>query len=455
MSINASMQAAVSGLSANATALSAISNNIANVNTTAYKRVRTDFAAIVTSATQQRAYAAGGVTAATRHAISNVSGLQRTNSDLDLGIDGQGFFVTTQSPTATANDLHLFTRDGSFTTDEKGYLKNASGLYLQGWPVNELGAVNTSSSDFNQLGAIKISDIGGTAEATTRATISANLNANQAISASAAAYVLDPTAEPMSVYDSSNPSAGGTKPDYEITIPVADSLGGQRNLTMSLIKTGANTWAYEIWSPDVVGTGTPDNHQVASGNLVFNSDATLDTAASDVPNFTIGASGGGGVRWKDELGVGAQTIGVDLGSGTQPFTQYNSSSISSVTSNGTAFGILDQITISETGMVTAIFTNGSTRDIAQIALATFVNADGLVPVSGNAYRVSTTSGPYVLKVPGDSGSGLLDVATLEASSVDLSQEFTGLITTQRAYSASSKIITTADEMLQELLNIKR
>ncbi|MFT4090781.1 MAG: flagellar hook protein FlgE [Asticcacaulis sp.] len=459
MSLNASMQAGVSGLAANATALSAISNNIANVNTTAYKRVRTDFAAIVTSATQQGNYSAGGVNATTRHAISNISGLQRTNNSLDLGIDGQGFFVTTQRANATANDLHLFTRDGSFTTDENGYLQNAAGLYLQGWPVNELGVVNTSSSDFNQLSAIKISDIGGTAEASTWAQVTANLNAAQAISAGAANYDLatEPTSA-MSLYNINDPTSGGTKPDVELTIPIADSLGGERNLTMSLVKTGANTWAYEIWSPDIVNTAvTPNNFQVASGELVFNEDATLNIANSDIPSFTIGASTATtGAHWKSDIGADEQTINVDLPTGTSGFTQYNASSVTNkVTTNGTAFGILDEITISETGMVTAIFTNGSTRDIAQVAVATFVNADGLVPVSGNAYRVSTTSGPYVLKVPGDSGSGLLSVATLEASAVDLSQEFTGLITTQRAYSASSKIITTADEMLQELLNIKR
>ncbi|MEM9964832.1 MAG: flagellar hook protein FlgE [Asticcacaulis sp.] len=491
MSLNASMQAGVSGLAANATALSAISNNIANVNTTAYKRVRTDFSAIVTSATQQRSYNAGGVNAATRHVISNISGLSRTNSDLDLGIDGQGFFVTTQSPGATANDLHLFTRDGSFTTDENGFLKNAAGLYLQGWPVNELGAVNTSSSDFNQLAPIKISDIGGTAEASSAARLSANLNAAQAVSTGGAAYAAAVTATPptaplpMSKYNINTPNTlATTKPDVEITIPVADSLGGERNLTMSLVKIGANQWAYEIWSPDIVnGSGTPagaawgsdttsGNGQVASGILMFDENtAKLDPANSTMvvggttytgatfgnAELDIGAwDATTGVRWGSDTGVAGQDIHIDFNSLGTGFTQYNASSVThKVTSNGTAFGILDEITISETGMVTAIFTNGSTRDIAQVALATFVNADGLVPVSGNAYRVSTTSGPYVLKVPGDSGSGLLSVATLEASAVDLSQEFTGLITTQRAYSASSKIITTADEMLQELLNIKR
>ncbi len=148
---------------------------------------------------------------------------------------------------------------------------------------------------------------------------------------------------------------------------------------------------------------------------------------------------------------------LSLGGGSASgLTQFDSDSVTqSVTSNGTAFGNLSKISIDKYGMVTASFDNGVTRNIAQVAVATFINANGLVPVSGNAYTVSTDSGTFSLKVPGVGGSGLLSPSTLEASSVDLSQEFTGLITTQRAYSAASKIITTADQMLQELLSIKQ
>ena len=137
-------------------------------------------------------------------------------------------------------------------------------------------------------------------------------------------------------------------------------------------------------------------------------------------------------------------------------TQYDDDSVTqSVTSNGTAFGNLSKIQVGEDGMVTAIFDNGVTRNIAQVAVASFINPDGLSPVSGNAYTVSRDSGTYSLKTPGLGGTGLLSPASLESSTVDLSQEFTSLITTQRAYSASSRIITTADQMLQELLSIKQ
>jgi flagellar hook protein FlgE len=127
----------------------------------------------------------------------------------------------------------------------------------------------------------------------------------------------------------------------------------------------------------------------------------------------------------------------------------------SIATNGTAFGNLTNVDIDEDGNVVANFDNGVSRRIAQVALATFPNPDGLKPLSGDAYRVSINSGTYNLKAPGTGGAGSLSPSTLEASTVDMSSEFANLIVTQRAYSASSKIITTADQMLQELLDIKR
>jgi flagellar hook protein FlgE len=137
-------------------------------------------------------------------------------------------------------------------------------------------------------------------------------------------------------------------------------------------------------------------------------------------------------------------------------TQYSSQSVTqSISTNGTNFGNLTNIDIDEAGNVVANFDNGVSRQIAQVAVATFPNPGGLRPISGNGYRVALESGAYNLKAPGTGGAGLLSPSTLESSTVDLSAEFTGLITTQRAYSASSKIITTADQMLEELINIKR
>lgn len=474
MSINSAMQTGVTGLAANSSALTAISNNIANVNTTAYKRTSVNFQSIVTGSTTNTHFNSGGVNATFRNNISGPGELAATNSSLDLGIDGQGFFVVSGSADedSVRRDI-LFTRDGSFSADKTGNLKNAAGFYLQGWPVNADGSVSTDSSDLTKLSPINISNIGGTAEATTQVAINANLQSSQPVSTAtqivppAVAPVYNAVTNSMSMYDPNDSTSSGVKPDFEISIPVSDSKGGQQSLTMSLIKTGANTWAYEIWSPNI--TNTAGQGQVARGTLAFTTSGEFDASASTSYNWgtaaygafnsdlTIGASAATtGAHWNASLGVAGQTVSTALAGSNTGLTQYDDDSVTqSVTSNGTAFGNLSKIQVGEDGMVTAIFDNGVTRNIAQVAIASFLNPDGLNPVSGNAYTVSRDSGTYSLKTPGLGGTGLLSPASLEASTVDLSQEFTNLITTQRAYSASSKIITTADEMLQELLSIKR
>ena len=207
---------------------------------------------------------------------------------------------------------------------------------------------------------------------------------------------------------------------------------------------------------------TSANGLVASGTVTFTSSGQLasSTLFSDPTNPTLdfGASGstGGGLAWASDLGISAQSIKLDLSQAPGGLTQYASKSVvQSVSTNGTMFGNLSGISIDDSGFVTAAYDNGVTRQIAQVALATFPNADGLKSMSGDSYGVTLDSGTYNLKAPGAGGSGTLTSSALEASTVDLSSEFTGLITTQRAYSASSKIITTADEMLQELIDVKR
>jgi flagellar hook protein FlgE len=264
-------------------------------------------------------------------------------------------------------------------------------------------------------------------------------------------YALDPTK--------------GVKPDFEIQVPVSDSKGGQRTVTLSLIKgPGPNEWYAELRAKP----GDLDNNangQISSGKITFTTDGKLNSVGNLFGGVTptainIGASDplatGTAPRWADGLGIDSQDIQIDLASAAGGLTQFNSQSVvQSVNTNGTAFGNLTNIEVDDEGYVSAIFDNGVTRRIAQVAIATFSNPNGLKGVNGNAYRVTNESGTYSLKTPGQGGAGVIAPSTLEASTVDLSTEFTGLITTQRAYSASSKIITTADQMLEELLSIKR
>ena len=491
MSINSAMLAGVSGLTANASALASISQNIANVNTVGYKRTQTDFSTVVNNQTNGVSYSAGGVLATTRNFVSQAGQLQRTSSTTDLGISGQGFFVTTeQAEGLDSSDSRLFTRAGAFRVDEFGYLKNTAGLYLQGWPVNATGEIVTDPSDLTRLKSINVGSVGGTAEASTRIQINANLKSSQILSpaaAAAAAYAIDPASldavgrydpatNSMATYDAA--AGTGVKPDFEVTIPVSDSKGGQRTLAISFLKSDtANQWYAEVRAipaSDVVSGAGLSNGQLKTGIVAFTQDGKLDVAAmqalgaaalfSDPTNATIdfgasnaGAPGAGMANWSADLGISAQTLQIDIGgAGIGGLTQADSAStINSVVSNGTAFGSLSSIEIDKQGFVTAIFDNGVTRKIAQVALATFPSPDSLTSINGNAYQVSQGSGTFNLKAAGSGGAGLIGASQLEASTVDLSAEFTGLITTQRAYSASSKIITTADEMLAELINIKR
>ncbi|WP_426041294.1 flagellar hook-basal body complex protein [Brevundimonas sp. TWP2-3-4b1] len=479
MSINSALLAGVSGLTANSAALAAISQNIANVNTVGYKRTTVDFSTVVNAQNQGAGYSAGGILGTTRNYISQAGQLQRTTSSTDLGIAGQGFFVATEKAEGLdAGDARLFTRAGAFRVDEFGYLKNTAGLYLQGWPVDSEGGIVRDPSDLNKLKSINVGSVGGTAEATTRAQLNANLQSSQAVSPDIATYSL--ATNSMSMYDAE--AGTGFKPDFQITIPASDSKGGQRSIAYSFIKTAnPNEWRAEVHvipASDIENGSTPSNGILKSGLVLFTQDGRLDVdgmkaaeiatpgtmlfADPSVASITLGASDPATVgtavapQWRDSLGIDNQTITFDLSASAGGLTQYDSDSIvQAVTTNGTAFGNLSNIEIDDEGYITAIFDNGVTRRVAQVALATFTSADSLAVANANAYRVSQGSGTYNLKAPGTGGAGLIGASQLEASTVDLSLEFTGLITTQRAYSASSKIITTADEMLAELISIKR
>ena len=207
--------------------------------------------------------------------------------------------------------------------------------------------------------------------------------------------------------------------------------------------------------------------QIASGTIAFNSDGSIDMSKTTLfgtppdPTLSIGASSaaaptGTQVNWASSLGVSAQQISIGIGgtTGSGTITQAVSPSVvSSINTNGTPFGSLSSVAIGQNGMVTATFNNGTSRQIAQVALATFPNVDGLTAVNGDAYTASQQAGEYSLKVAGTGGSGTLSSSTLEGSTVDLSSEFTNLIVAQQAYDASSKVITTADEMTQSLLQV--
>ncbi|MEI7932386.1 MAG: flagellar hook-basal body complex protein, partial [Alphaproteobacteria bacterium] len=210
--------------------------------------------------------------------------------------------------------------------------------------------------------------------------------------------------------------------------------------------------------------------QIAAGKVTFTQDGQLDTdplkttlwADPTSPVISLGASdaaapGAGAANWASGLGINGQTLAFQMGSTSDGgLTQLaKASTVTTISTNGAGVGQIVGVEVSEDGFIAATFDNGEVRKLAKIPIATFQNPDGLHSLSGNAYGASIQAGSFSLKSPGEGGAGEISGSALEASTVDLSAEFSGLITTQRAYSASSKIILTADQMMQELLDIKR
>jgi len=483
MSINSALAAGASGLLANASALAGISDNIANVNTVGYKRVDTQFLPNykTDSGRGEARYASGGVASNSRLDITSEGLLNPSSSSTDLAVSGNGFFVVRPNPTnVTGADPVFFTRSGGFDLDEAGFLRNDAGQYLYGWRVASDGTVTQNPSNIDVLEAVNLNNIGGAAEETTSVRINANLQASQAISAAGAAggpYDATASATNMASYD---PVAGtGVAPDFQRTLQIYDTQGGVRSVTLSLLKaeidpaavppiTSANTWFAELHvspaSDVTTGAGLIDG-QIATGRLVFDTNGNIDAAATTFPNTlsflgsdNTAALGATDVQWAAATGVGAQTVALDLGSAGTPggITQFDSPSVlNSTVVNGAVFGAFAGVEVSEDGFVSARFTNGVVRQIYQIPVASVVNPNGMASAGGGSFFVTPDSGAFTLNAPGTGNSGTIASRSLENSNVDIATEFSNLIITQRAYSASSRIITTADEMLTEAIGLKR
>jgi len=456
MSLFASLASGVSGLGAFSSALGMISDNIANLNTIGYKETRAKFSTLVTESSSTSSYSPGGVQALPQSLISRQGLLQSSTSATDLSIDGAGFFiVSTRGEPVDQNSEISFTRAGSFTPNDEGFLKNTAGLFLMGVPLDTNGDA-PGTPVLAELQPINVSNLTATADATTNIAIRANLQSTQALNPavynpavvadSMAGYTLD-------VANGVSPPAQGVQPDFQTNIEVFDSAGGVHTVIFAALRQADNLWNVElIVDPptDIVPTFGATG-QIASGQIAFNGDSTLDVAGTSAALLNAI-----NVPWSGGPNAGSLTF--DLGSDglSDGITQFaGNSTIISSSSNGATFGNVIGVSIDKEGVVSALFSNGLAKKVSQIPLSTFQNPDGLTRRQGNSYTTSDQSGGLSIKYAGIGGAGFVAPQTLEASTVDLASEFTKLITIQRAFSASTKIITTADEMLNELNSIKR
>lgn len=436
MSLYGALFTGISSLNATSQSLAATSNNIANVNTVGYKSETASFSTLLSGAENAKSFSAGGVRAIKTQNVAFQGLIQNADNATDLAIDGDGFFVVSAGNNLAGSSELLFTRSGAFSTDGDGYLRNSSGFYLQGW---KLDANGNPPPNVGAVGPINLNNLSGTADPTTQLDLRANLKSST--TAFTGTYAPGNTA--------ANMASGSITPDLERTIEVYDTQGGAQPVRLSFLKTGPNAWSYEFtYDGPAANVTTASNLPIASGNLTFNSDGTLATPATGSTSISIPFSAASGLS--------AQPITVNFGIAGLPegITQFDSSStLVSSGANGALFGSLAGVSVDETGHVYAIFNNGIQRPVYQLPLATFANPNGLQAISGNAYRLTSDSGEMNLAAAATAGSGAIASNALESSTVDLAAEFTKLITTQRAYSAGTRIISTADQMLEELIRI--
>lgn len=446
MSLFGSLFSGVSGLSAQSRAMSMISDNIANVSTTGYKGTNAQFADLVTGGGGAQNYSAGGVRAQGFRTVGSQGLIQSSGSALDAAISGAGFFVVNSQATGTGEQV--YTRDGAFAQDALGNLTTPAGYYLQGWALDDKEQI----ANINQLQTINIADVKVLAAATTKVEVDGNLDADQAVFAG-----------PYAAGDLANwvatDGAGGVEPDLSHEMQIYDSLGRAHQVTVAFLRTGAaNTWSVEVMAdPADVDVAQHPNGLLASGTITFGGDGSL--AATNITPVISGVAGTPvEIAWNAAQGADPSSITLDLGTiGTaNGLSQYSDpTKISAVHQDGSAVGDLVGVAIDQQGYVTASFDNGETRKLYQLALATFASPSQLQARSGNLFAATDAAGSVALSTAGSGGAGSLTPYSLEAADVDLADEFTKMIVTQRAYSANAKVVNTADQMLDELIRLGR
>lgn len=426
MSLTGAISSALSGLQLNAARVAAASDNIANVSTPAYKAVEIRATSLVTPSGGTLLAPAGGVQVVVRQSNDVQGLLKSTDSPTDLAISGPGFFVVDGG----AGDRGVrYTRSGSFRPDSQGFLVNDAGYRLLA------NRTDGSGAPVGGLVPVNVNTIGGGAAATTRITLGANLPADAPI---------------------------GTA--VNIASQVRDSLGNSLNVTQTFTKTATNTYTLTVANPVNSATGATagTTSQGAAGgppysvNVVFGSDGLLQ-------GFDINGDGAVDSATPPALYISGSPDGaedldmaLDLGDVGSPdgLTQFGGDFVLGfIDADGAAFGSVSGVTVSRDGVVTARFDNGQTRPVYRIPVAVFTNSNGLSPAQGNAYTATDASGRPIIVVPGSGRAGAIEAGAIEMSTVDLGNEFTRAIQAQIAYGFTVKVLKTADEMSEELLNI--
>jgi len=407
-----SMFAAISGLKNHQTFMDVVGNNIANVNTTGFKQSRVTFQDILSQTVRGASGPQGGrggvnpeqvglgVLISGIDTIQTQGTLQSTGKLTDMAIQGDGYFVMSDGK------QNFFSRDGSFDMGIDGTLVNpSSGLHVMGWNANALtGAIDTSVPPANI--AIPIG-AGMTGKISTSLTVTGNLDSN---------------------------NAGGATNAVPVSTTVYDSQGNAIPLTLTFTKSAANTWSV-VPTTTMAGV-TPSG----GGSVTFNGSGKVATGGT--LSLSLAMTNGS---------TPTEPITLDLSQISQ--LASTPSSLSSNT-DGASAGTLTSFTVGQGGDITGVYSNGYKQPLGQMALASFSNASGLMKAGGNLFQSSPNSGTANIGSPNTGGRGQIATGFLEGSNVDLAQQFTNMIMAERGFQANSRVITTSDEILQDLVNLK-
>lgn len=435
MSISSSLNAGVAGLSANATRLATISDNIANASTFGYKRASTDFENfVINQARGAGTYSAGGVKASTSRLIDEHGPIVGTGNALDLAIGGRGMLPVTPSVSlnaTTGEQPLMMTSTGAFRPDANGVLRTESGLVLLGWPANADGTIPVLPRDtVSGLQPVIINSNQTAGDPTTTMNLGLNLPATETQSG----------------------KAGSTLP---LSIEYFGNLGTSERLdirfTPTVPATGtSNTWTMEIRDSAQGGA------VIGQYTLVFDSTRTNGGTLASVTTVSGGPYNATTGDLALNVAGGPLSVHVGrLGDGKGLTQLSDSFAPTSITKDGSPVGNLTAVEVDENGYVTATYDTGFTRRIYQIPVVDVPNPNGLIALNNQTFQVSPDSGSFFLWNAGDGPTGAVVGYAREGSATDVAAELTNLIQTQRAYSSNAKVIQTVDEMLQETTNIKR
>lgn len=408
-----SMYAGVSGLRAHQVMMDVVGNNVANVNTQGYKRnqaIFTDVLSQIVSGAAAPTDELGGRNPSQVGLGVSMSGtaqqfgqgfLQVTNRSLDVALQGDGFFIIDVA------GEQLYTRAGSLFLDADGRMVTSAGALVQGWAADNAGAINTGPTP----GVIRL-PIGdqNAPVVTSEVNLGGNLPSNAAIG------------------------------DQQFTgVEIFDANGNTVQVDLTFEKTNTDEWTATATygAPPTAITLTDSVISFTNGEITAPADFNMNIAAGEIP------------------GVG--DVDLTIGGATERrLTQFgDANSLTVVTQNGASAGVLQSMRIGTDGVIVGTYNNGLTQAIAQLAIANFSNPEGLERVTGSNWRASVNSGLAQIGETNSGGRGLVSPGTLEMSNVDLALEFTELIRSQRGFQANSRVVTSADELLQEIVNLKR